>query len=431
VNRNFQITKRKIDTMEVICETDRDCPTPQVCFSTGECGCNIFYGMTGAGCTGYALQGFAVIMLASVTLWLSSLALGMNIKVILRLRRYNMREWNTTSATLAFTTVSLIGLVGWKCITLGILFLPNGHTLFLSTSDKRLHRLIPGEKIFQGLAVLFALLAAINIVVKWLDIAERSQKLLKVEGIWGVGYTKRIYAFMGLFLAAVIMASVIGDSEVASASGLPFLIVLQLAYLYGMHKMSKILSLLADSIQFQEQQVVAPESLPSSNVYSTSSMEPQASSEMSTRNGNHDKASAGRRSIFNAFSKISVRVSVRARAPTQPKSDKARDFYVLLSRIKVTAALAVSAFFALTIVNFYYAYVQLKFGFAEACGPRDSICVVGIVYELIGLGILAVVAVVEKYIHDNVKFVIMRRGVGKSSQSIPASPDGAQDPEEL
>jgi len=419
--------------MAETCSKDFDCSNPLICFSDGECGCHVFYGMAGAGCTGYSLQGFLVLLLASITLLLSLFALGLNIKVILRLRRYNMREWNTTSATLAFTTVSLIGLVVWKSSTIAILLLPELHDLKLATSDRKLHRLVPLEKVFQALAVMFAFLASINIVVKWLDIAARSQRLLRVQGVWGTGYTRRIYGFMGLFILALIIASGIGDSEIASAAGIPFVIVLQLSYVYGVFKMGNILNMLANSLKLQDGRGSPRLVMPSSNVHSTSSMEPQADSELSSKMGEEDRssvrASVGR-NVFNVVRKMSVRVSsARPLATTEPKSEKVHEFYTLLQRIRTTAVLIVLAFGLLILVNAYYAVMQLLFGFREACNPREPVCLIGISFELIGLGTLAIVATVEKYIHDNVKFVIMRRGRNQSSQSTPAPP-AISNPEE-
>lgn len=435
------------------CVTDFDCDgAGETCFNgvswlpenvTSVCGCYTVLGWTGRDCQGLSYQ--TAIMIASVvtTLVLAFVGLMYSIRFIVQIAGISTRatRWNNQNATLLFSTLSVFGILVWRAITLYVIFTPELFTLQIATTDEKTHPGLLVEKAFVGMGVVFAMLAALNVSVAWIEVARKSAKMMNVKpnSLWGE-HTRWIYWYQAFFLLVVLVSSALASLAIAVIASIPFFVIIVITYIYGLFKMNALLKLMGESIE-NSSMAGGPES-PRGPGFSLDDAEegsaassPGASSPgappdslsaptppppgmpaLALSPSASPSASPGRmRGVVRSmrmpvpgasFNMGKGKGKGKARSKSLVKRDKRsrrNEYYRLLRKVRRTAVHVLASSVLLIITASGFAFPQFLYGFRERCPIGGDVCWLGLFGDLMSLALLVMVLAIQRYIYHNIR----------------------------
>lgn len=474
-----------------MCETDFDCPGSLVCYrdvswigeGESECLCSAYYGWSGDNCEVRGVQTKLSIALCSIAAILAVLALLYNIGAVWRLLQIpEQRKWDISAATLTFTLLSLLGILGWRISTMAITLTPQAYILHIATTDEKVHPAVMAEKVFLGIAIVFTTLASLNVSLFWLEVAKKTAHLLNTDdSIWG-GFRKQVYAFEFLFFIVIIVAAAKASTSLAALLSIPFLVVIGVTYGYGLRRMNNLIHQLDESIAIsgalssptasamnRSQSIVGlpPELHLDGNAdngqdpntrASAASASPIPTTSMSLEDGNggephkrpksnnsaiefitsmsNSVGSRVRNSMMAAKTKIRTRTVSLEKLTFKQRRERGGEYLHVLNKVRRTTFEMLFSGSCLLAVVAVYSIIGVSVGERQVCRPDSRACAPAVCSDISAFFLLGCIVAVEKDIYENTRTLSNRyknkcqtdreRGRSGPSEPIkkPASPPG-------
>lgn len=409
------------------CSDDFDCKLGLLCYRdvtwlpanvSSLCGCNMWEGMVGSDCTGLSQQSGAILFIVTAVFLGAALALAVNVWLLWSIAcAPQLRHWSTQSVTLVFAFISLLGLCEWRACRFAAIFYPNsvyGPEALPHISFK-VNIPVLAEKVGLSLAVLFGLLAALNLSIRWIEVARTSAHMVNMDSsLWGEN-KRKIWLFQLLFCVVLSLAVGLGKFDVAIFAALPLLIFVFSTFVYALVKFNAILMLLDPALDCGNLEAAVKRSTGAESKKSQASQHGSfaersfvADGDSSSDDDGDDddphlqRSPTGSRlvgSIANSVRKLTITAKASSRLNSQAT------YYELLSRVRRTVTIVVLAGVFFIICALGFAIPESRDGFRETCplplGSKPQFCSIAIWQELMSVAVFILVLAVQNNVRDD------------------------------
>mmetsp|Transcript_9433 Transcript_9433/g.10754 ORF Transcript_9433/g.10754 Transcript_9433/m.10754 type:complete len:367 (+) Transcript_9433:11-1111(+) len=235
---------------EKMCETDFDCPGPQVCYfdvSWDErknfCDCSSFYGWENiaSNCTEYNAGARFIIATSVIVCVVSGSFFVVALSDLWIFVKYpKSRRLSKNVVTFIYC---VLGLLSQLCIgfsLIGSVTSPEENTVLDDFGDEKLAKFGIAERLFSMLELSFLFLASLNISLVWLDLSNKI-KNLNTETSFSRTYQRIVYASQFGFVLLSVIGVVVGIFFISALVLLPYIFFILYVYKRGHSEFTKVL----------------------------------------------------------------------------------------------------------------------------------------------------------------------------------------------